>query len=258
MSLPILILAGGLATRLRPLTETLPKSMIPIAGEPFIAAQLKLLRQAGIKTVFLCLGYLGEQVQAYVEAHQSFGLDVKYFYDGDTLLGTAGAIKRILHELPETFMVTYGDSYLIAPYADIARAFLESQKLGLMTVFHNQNAWDKSNIEFKHGKIIVYDKNQRTDRMHYIDYGLGVFHRAAFASVPTQQCYDLATVYQHLLNTQQLAAFEVSQRFYEVGSHAGIAELNAYLNKHTDPVVPRSIRGIQKNLDPADTPRDDD
>ena len=162
MMYPVVILAGGLATRLRPLTETIPKALVDVNGEPFIAHQLRLLHQNGIRNVTLCLGYLGEQVQDYVRDGQRFNMKVNYSFDGSTLLGTAGAIKKALHFLPQEFFVLYGDSYLTCDYAAVQQTFITSKKSALMTVFLNQGQWDKSNVEFAEGVIKVYDKKNQT------------------------------------------------------------------------------------------------
>jgi MurNAc alpha-1-phosphate uridylyltransferase len=228
-SFPVVILAGGLATRLRPLTETIPKSLVVVNGEPVVAHPLRLLRHNGIERVVMCLGYLGEMVQEYVGDGKQFGLHVSYAFDGPTLLGTAGAIKQTLPLLDDNFFVLYGDSFLPCDYLSVQNTFIASQKQALMTVFHNQGQWDKSNVEYADGKILKYDKNQQTSHMHYIDYGLGIFNKCAFDQVASAQSYDLALLYQYLLQHNQLAAHEVKERFYEVGSFAGISELGYYL-----------------------------
>lgn len=227
---PIVILAGGLATRLRPITETIPKALIDIDGEPFVAHQLRLLAARGVQDVVMCLSYLGEQVVDFVGNGKQFGLNVQYVFDGDKLLGTAGAIKNAFPVLPDTFFVLYGDSYLPCDYYVVQQAFLQSDSLGLMTVFYNEGKWDTSNIEFANKKILTYDKLQRTPRMQHIDYGLGILTKKSFDSIPANEFADLVTIYQDLLKQQQLAAYEVSERFYENGSRQGIVELGQYLN----------------------------
>jgi len=229
--LPIAILAGGLATRLRPITETIPKALIDIAGEPFLGHQLRLLGRAGIERVVLCVGYLGEQIRDYAGDGRAFGLQVEYAFDGPQLLGTAGAIKRALPLLGDAFFVVYGDSYLPCNYGAVAQAFLDSGELGLMTVFRNQGQWDSSNVEFSQGQILAYDKANCTPRMQHIDYGLGAFRRKAFDAVPDNRPHDLAALYQSLLRQGQLAAWESPQRFYEIGSQGGIRELTEYLSR---------------------------
>ena len=235
--LPVVILAGGLASRLRPLTETIPKALIEVNGEPFINHQLRLLKENGIEQVTLCIGYLGEMVFDHIGDGNQFGLQVSYSFDGPTLLGTAGAIKQTLSTLGENFFVLYGDSYLTCDYAAIQKTFLTSKKNALMTVFRNHGQWDTSNVEFSDNTILIYDKKNKTERMHHIDYGLGIFHKNAFNIVPNNEPYDLAVLYQELLKNNQLAAHEVTERFYEVGSFAGITELGYYLSRKESGVI---------------------
>lgn len=230
---PVVILAGGLATRLRPLTETIPKALVEVNNEPFIAHQLRLLRQQGVTQVIMCLGYLGEQIVASVGDGSQYGLHVSYSYDGDKLLGTAGAIKKALHLFNhEHFFVLYGDSYLPCNYRAVQTTYEQEQKLGLMTVFNNQGQWDTSNVEYEKNTIVVYDKKLRTPKMQHIDYGLEIFSRKAFEQIPDNTTCDLADLFQKLIPQNQLAAHEVTQRFYEVGSFAGITELGYYLSQN--------------------------
>jgi N-acetyl-alpha-D-muramate 1-phosphate uridylyltransferase len=229
--LPVAILAGGLATRLRPLTDSLPKALIEINGEPFIAHQLRLLASGGIRDVVLCVGYRGEMLQEFVGGGQRFGIRVEYSFDGPELLGTGGAIRRALPRLGEAFFVLYGDSYLPCDYRAVEAAFRASGKMALMTVFRNEDRWDASNVEFTGGRILAYDKKNRTERMHHIDYGLGAFQRRAFEALAPDTAYDLAGLYQDLLARGELAGFEAKERFYEIGSAAGIGELSAALRR---------------------------
>lgn len=228
--LDVVILAGGLGTRLRPLTNAMPKSMIPVNGEPFIAHQLRLLKKQGVERVVLCIGHLGYMLQDFVGQGEKFQLNVDYSLDGDFLLGTAGAIRKATLYLPDHFFVLYGDSYLPCDFFAAQQAFLRSGKKALMTLFHNQNAWDKSNIEFDGEKIIAYDKKNPTPDMHYIDYGLGIFHKTVFAELASAAFCDLETIYQRMLTQQVLAAHEVKERFYEIGSFTGLAELEKKLS----------------------------
>lgn len=224
--LPVAILAGGLGTRLYPLTERIPKALVEINGEPFLAHQLRLLRARGVERVVLCIGQHGERIREYAGDGARFGLAIDYSTDGPVLLGTAGALRQALPLLGDAFFVVYGDSYLPCSYHDVAEAFLSAGRPGLMTVFRNEGRWDTSNVEFANGRILAYEKTHRTPRMQYIDYGLGVFNAAAFAE--SKQA-DLANVYGDLLRNNQLAAFEVHERFYEIGSFQGIEELAGYL-----------------------------
>ena len=227
--LPIAILAGGLATRLRPLTGKIPKSLVPVNGEPFIAHQLRLLKSRGLEHVVLCVGHFSEMIQDYVGGGETFGLKVEYSLDGPVSLGTAGAIRNALPLLGDAFFVVYGDSYLLCDYGLIQNGFLELGKAGLMTVFRNEGLWDTSNVEFRDGVIYDYNKRTLTSRMRHIDYGLGVFRESVFAALPPGPG-DLAEVYQSLLVRGELAAIEVTERFYEVGSHVGLAEFQQFVS----------------------------
>ena len=229
MSLPVAILAGGMATRLMPLTEKIPKALIDINGEPFIVHQLRLLRSKGIVSVVICAGHLGEMIQDFVDDGRRFDIQVEYSFDGGRLLGTGGAIKKALTLLGESFFVLYGDAYLPCDFKNIQATFEDSGKKGLMTVFRNEGAWDTSNVEFKDGQILAYDKRRLSPRMRHIDYGLGLFQREAFDSVPKEMPYDLAELYRFLLGKGELAACEVEQRFYEIGSVGGLEELKKYM-----------------------------
>lgn len=224
--LPVAILAGGLGTRLYPLTGRIPKALVEVNGEPFLAHQLRLLRASGIERVVLCIGQLGDRIREFAGDGASFGLRIDYAEDGPVLRGTAGAIRNALPLLGDAFFVLYGDSYLPCSYWDVAEAFRAAGRAGLMTVYRNEGRWDTSNVEFAAGKIVAYDKKNRTERMRHIDYGLGAFRREAFAETTHA---DLAEVYRDLLGRGELAGYEVAERFYEVGSFAGIAELARYL-----------------------------
>ena len=227
--IPIAILAGGLATRLRPLTETIPKSLIEVAGEPFIFHQLRLLHRQGIRDVVLCVGHFGEMLEEAVGNGSRWGVSVQYSSDADRLLGTGGALKRAIPLLGERFLVLYGDSYLDEDFAAVERSFAESGKLGLMTVLQNGDLWDRSNVLFRNGRIEKYDKLHRTADMQHIDWGLGAFSATAFSAYPETEPFDLASVYRDLLNIDQLAGYEVHRRFYEIGSPEGIRDTEEYL-----------------------------
>ena len=226
---PVAILAGGLATRMLPLTEKVPKALLPINGEPFVAHQLRLLESSGVERVVLCAGYLGELIQDFIGDGSRFHLSVGFSFDGLTLLGTAGAIKKALPQLGREFFVLYGDSYLPCDYRTVLSAFRASGKAALMTVFRNEGQWDGSNVEYSDGKIWAYDKRTPSNRMKHIDYGLGVFRESAFDELAGGRPHDLTDLYQELLTRGDLAAFEISQRFYEIGSPAGLRELSDYL-----------------------------
>jgi NDP-sugar pyrophosphorylase family protein len=226
---PVAILAGGLATRLRPITETIPKLLVEVAGEPFFSHQLRLLKSAGLRRIVLCVGYLGDQIANRYGDGRDWDVEITYSFDGPTLLGTGGALIQALPHLGEAFFVLYGDSYLPIDYQAVGQHFLDSRQLGLMTVYHNQGRYDTSNVWFQDGTIKRYDKKKLSPEMMHIDYGLGAFRPEAFAECARGTAVDLSDVQRTLVNRQQLAGFEIFQRFYEVGSHEGLKELDTLL-----------------------------
>jgi NDP-sugar pyrophosphorylase family protein len=224
---PIAILAGGLATRLGRLAEKVPKSLIHVAGKPFLAHQLALLRRQGLKQVVLCVGHLGEMIRTEFGTGADFGVTLTYSFDGPQLIGTGGAVRRALPVLGDRFFVMYGDSYLPTDFRSAWSAFCESGKPGLMTVFRNEDRWDKSNVHFENGKILAYSKTAKTGSMQHIDYGLSAFAAGAFDELP--EVFDLSELHAGLIANGELAGHEVAERFYEVGSPDGLAELEKLL-----------------------------
>jgi MurNAc alpha-1-phosphate uridylyltransferase len=230
--LPVAILAGGLATRIRPLTLSYPKALIEIAGKPFLHYQLSYLRSQGVNDVIICVGHLAELIKDYVGNGSNWGLKVDYSFDGDSLLGTGGALKKAIPLLGENFIILYGDSYLPIEFKKVVNAYFQSGNLGLMTVFNNKNQWDKSNVFFENGYVVDYSKDAVNSNMHYIDYGLGILSADAFKFMPDQHPFDLSRIYNRLINMRQLVGFEIFERFFEIGSHQGIADFEAFLLKH--------------------------
>ncbi|MEI6708729.1 MAG: nucleotidyltransferase family protein [Methylococcales bacterium] len=230
--LPVAILAGGLAKRLRPITETIPKALVEVVGRPFIEWQLDYLYSQGVTHIVLCLGYLGEQVENLIGNGQRFGLKVDYSYDGERLLGTGGAIKKALPLLGDAFFVFYGDSYLPIGFVDVEKCFLAHDQPALMTVLKNGDRWDRSNVLFSEGKLIEYNKHAPSENMAYIDYGLGVLSADMLLDYPEDQAFDLAELYHRLSLDGRLAGYEVFERFYEIGSLEGLKETEEYLQRH--------------------------
>jgi N-acetyl-alpha-D-muramate 1-phosphate uridylyltransferase len=229
--LPVALLAGGLATRLRPETNLVPKALLNIAGRPFIFHQLELLKNQGVDRVVLCVGHLGAQVRAAVGDGRTLGLTVNYSFDGPELLGTGGALKRALPLLGAEFFVLNGDSYLPCSFGRIQSAYEAARRPALMTVLRNDNRWDKSNVLFKNGRLIEYDKKSTRPDMSHIDFGLSVLSRDIFSPYAESTVIDLADICRDLSKSGQLAAIEVSERFYEIGSPQGIRDTEAYLSR---------------------------
>lgn len=222
------ILAGGLATRLRPITETIPKALVDVAGKPFIFHQLCYLREQGIRHVVLCIGYLGGMVRDEVGSGEKFGLKVSYSEDGPNLLGTGGALIKAIPLLGNQFFILYGDSFLPVDFSTVQEAYKKSAQQSLMTVLKNQNQWDKSNVLFVNGHLLEYNKRAPRKEMTYIDYGLGVISSSVLKEYTVGQPFDLADLYHDLSLKGQLSGLEVHERFYEIGSHSGLKEAEEY------------------------------
>jgi MurNAc alpha-1-phosphate uridylyltransferase len=232
MTLPVAILAGGLATRLRPITETMPKALVEVAGRPFIDHQLRLLLAQGYTRVVLCVGYRGEMIEQHVGDGSRFGMRITHVADGPALLGTGGALRRALPQLGAAFFILYGDSYLTCDFPAVERAFRSAQLPALMTVLKNENQWDQSNVIYDGGKIVRYDKKNRVNEMRYIDYGLSAMKAEGIASRAEGEAFDLSDVFTTLASEGRLAGFEVGERFYEIGSPSGLEETERYLLNH--------------------------
>jgi NDP-sugar pyrophosphorylase family protein len=227
----VVILAGGLGTRLRTVSGDLPKSLVPVAGRPFIEHQLALLTGAGLTRVLLCLGYGAGQVRNHLGDGSSFGVELSYVEeDPGALLGTGGALVNALPALDESFLVLYGDSFLPTKYADIVSAFTRGGAEAMMTVFRNRGRWDHSNVRIRDGKVVHYSKKTEEGAADCIDYGLSAFRKTVIATYrDAAMPLDLATILEDLVLDRRLDSCEVEQRFYEVGTPEGLADLEAYL-----------------------------
>jgi NDP-sugar pyrophosphorylase family protein len=228
------ILAGGLGTRLGPLTATIPKALVHVGGEPFVDHQLRWLAAHGVDAVVFSVGHFGIQLREHVGDGRRFGLDVGYVDEGEKLRGTAGALRLALDEnaLDERFILTYGDSYLPVDFGAFARTFELSAAPAMMSVFRNEGRWDASNAAVREGRVTLYDKRrgEGAANMEYIDYGLLAFAREVIgARVPAGARADLAELLHDLSIEGQLAAYEVKTRFYEVGSREGLNDLENFL-----------------------------
>jgi len=230
------ILAGGLATRLRPLTETIPKSMVMINNKPFLQYQLELLRTKGITDIVLCVGYLHEQIQDFFQNGKDFGVKLKYSIEEKNLLGTAGALKKAANLLDEKFFLTYGDSYVFLDFQRILSFFNAYDQLALMVVYKNYNKFDKSNVCLEGNKVSKYDKNAADDNMIYIDYGVSLLRNEILRFIPTGTVYSLEDVFKEIITQNSMLAFEAKERFYEIGSFNG-------LNEFTNFILTKSISG---------------
>jgi MurNAc alpha-1-phosphate uridylyltransferase len=229
--LPLAILAGGYATRLGLLTKDSPKCLIEINGKSFAEWQLNLLVAKGYSDFVFCISYKSEMVQNFLGDGSRWGARIRYSKDGETQLGTGGAIQKALPLLGDAFGVIYGDSYLPIDYLGVELEFLSSKCQGMMTVYKNQNQFDTSNVEYIDGKLLNYEKGKNYREMQHIDYGLTYFQKEAFLSRTNERSFDLSSICHQLAQEGQLEGFEVFERFYEIGSLKGIEEFSDYLGR---------------------------
>jgi NDP-sugar pyrophosphorylase family protein len=230
---PVCILAGGLGTRLGQRVRYVPKPLLNVAGEPFLLHQLRLLATHGVRKVVLCVGYRGEQIESQV-GEMRFGIDIRYSRDTPGLDGTLGAVRHALPLLGDRFLVLYGDTYLRIDYAAVARAWGASGMPAVMTVLRNEGRWDTSNVVYREGVVVRYDKHAPTPEMTWIDYGLGGLTVDALSAVEEDE-RDLANLYRRLAATGCLFGYEATERFYEIGTQRALAETSAFLRGLTAP-----------------------
>lgn len=226
----VVILAGGLGTRLGELTRNLPKSLIVVGDKPFLQYQIELLKKQGVTEIVLCIGHLGDAIERYFGDGSRFGVTLRYSREKQ-LLGTAGAIKNAEPLLADLFFTLYGDSYLSLDYRSIERYFRCRQKLALMTVYRNYDQYDKSNTEVQGDLVLKYSKVQKTPGMVYIDYGANLFQKKVLQFIPENQFYSLEGVFSALIERQELLAYEVEERFYEIGSSQGVREFIDFMER---------------------------
>ena len=228
-----------------PLTNDTPKVMLEVAGRPFIDHQLHQIKAQGGHKVVLALGHLGSAVEEHVRDGRQFGLEVAYSYDGPVLLGTGGALRQATRQLDGPFFVLYGDSYLQLDWPDVQSTYQRSGRDGLMTVFKNNGRWDTSNVAFAEGEILLYRKGIRNDAsgdpaIEYIDYGLQILTRDALERHQGEGAFDLAALLSRMVAEKRMAGYLARQRFYEIGSRAGLVELDEVLTRKPEAPEHRS------------------
>ncbi len=225
----VALLAGGLATRLGPLTKQTPKSMVKIRGKPFLEYQLELLRRNGVHNIILCIGYQGNQIEDYFRDGKNFGVNMVYSYEREGLLGTAGALKNAESLLEDRIFVMYGDSYLFLNFAEVMSYFRKFNKLGLMVVYKNYDRYDKSNVVIEGNRVKQYSKKEKTADMVYIDYGASILSKKALELIPENRAYSLEELFGGLIDKEELLAYEIKERFYQIGSLTGLEEFKKYI-----------------------------
>lgn len=225
----IVILCGGLATRIKPITKKIPKSMVLIQGKPFLWHQINLLKKNGIYDIVLCIGYKGEQIEKYFGGGGKFGVNIQYSKDGKKLLGTGGAIKKAEPLLEDIFLTMYGDSYLPFDFQKAIDFFKKSNTMGLMAVFKNTDWHESSNVEVGNNLVKSYSKKRKTKEMKYLDYGLSIFKKEALQYIPKNKFYDLSELHKTVVKKKELLAYIAKQRPCEIGSFKGLEEFKKYI-----------------------------
>jgi NDP-sugar pyrophosphorylase family protein len=213
------------------MTETVPKALIPVRGRPFVDYQLDLLKKSGIDDFVLCVGHMGKEVQRHLGDGGAHGCKIRYSFDGPRLLGPAGALRHAKRLLRDRFFVTYGDAYLRAPYRDLMEALVSSGKLGVMTVYRNRNRFGKSDVVVEGGAVVRYDKKNRVEGMDWINYGVTALRKEALNLIPEGEFCGEEAFYGSLIKRKELLAFEVRERFYEIGTPASLSEFEAFAGK---------------------------
>jgi MurNAc alpha-1-phosphate uridylyltransferase len=224
------ILAGGLATRLGPITAQIPKALIPVNGRPFLEYQLSWLKKNEVRDVVLCVAHLGNLIREHVVARGNDGMKITIVDEGSNLRGTGGALAFAIQggTVQEDFFLLYGDSFLPVDFQEVASSYFRFQARALMTVLRNRNRWDRSNARFEENKVF-YDKKAVDKNFEFIDYGLTALNRDFIREhMPKSEKFDLADVFHQLSVEGSLFGFEETQKFYEIGSLTGLREFEKW------------------------------
>jgi MurNAc alpha-1-phosphate uridylyltransferase len=230
-----LVLAGGLGTRMRPLTESVPKALLPVGGRPFAEYQLEWLASQGVTNIVFSVGHLGDAIERELGDGERWGVRLRYVHERGGLLGTAGAVRLAAHVgvLDDTFFVLYGDAYLRVDLNALQERFCTCALPVLMTVYRNEGRWFASNVRYENGLVVLYDKFAAGQpHMHHIDYGLLAMRRSVIEEkVAPGTAADLAPILTDLSRAGRVAGFEATERFFEIGSQKGIEELDEHIQR---------------------------
>jgi N-acetyl-alpha-D-muramate 1-phosphate uridylyltransferase len=222
------ILAGGLGTRLRPLTRDTPKSLVEIDGQPFLLHLIALLRESGIRRLVLLVGHLAEKVEDAVGGGDELGVSIRYSVDSPTLLGTGGALKRAEPLLDASFVVVYGDCYHRLDYRALLRSC--SSRSHPATVVVNRRRQNDGNVRVTNGLVTAHAKcdGSRPNRP-YNDEGVLVLRRSLLEAIPEGARGSIEQlVLCRLILRGELRAHPSPVRSYEVGSPAGLRRFRRY------------------------------
>ena len=231
---PLVILAGGMAKRLGNISTNIPKCLIPVAGKPFIDWQVQYAAKQGVKDIYICSGWLTNKVEEHFNEYKHEDLNITVIADGNTLLGTGGAISNILKILPKSFFVLYGDTYLPIDFkalVDFHKNKINSEN-SLLTIYKNNSKLGLSNIIYENNVIIKYSKNKLEQKMKHIDYGLSIMTQEAFTTYKHDRFFDLGDLYEFLVEHKLMHPYLVTERFYEIGTPESLVETNQYFLKN--------------------------
>ncbi len=230
MKYPVIILAGGKGKRIKKLTAKKPKPLVKILNKPFIEYQIDLLRKQKVKKLIISIGYRGDEIINFIKNKNYKDIDISFFKDGIKPLGTGGALKKISKKIQGTFIVLYGDSFLPISIKNIEKKFIKSKQDVLLTIYKNNNRFDKSNIKIVNKKIF-YNKFINDSDMKYIDYGLSIIKSKIIKNFTSNKKFDLSDLIYKLCLDRKIAYSIVKKRFYEIGSYKGIKDFKKYIRK---------------------------
>jgi NDP-sugar pyrophosphorylase family protein len=228
MKYTVIILAGGKGKRIKKFTTKKPKPLVEIFNKPFIEYQIDLIKKQKYKKIIISVGHYGNQIINFLKKKKFKDLNITFSKDGQKALGTGGALKKIFKNNKGNFIILYGDSYLPIDLEKVQTKFIHSKKDALLTIYKNQNRFDKSNIKIKNRKIL-YDKHNPDKSMNYIDYGLSVLKSNVIQNYCKKKKFDLSDVFMKLCLDQKIAYYIVKKRFYEIGSYKGINDFKNYI-----------------------------
>lgn len=225
----IVIICGGLATRLGNLAKKTPKSMMDINGKPFIEHQIEMLKKQNIKNIVLCTGHLSEKIESYLGDGKNFGVDIKYSYDGGKRLGPMGAVKNAESILEKDFFIMYGDSYIFVDFNKVYDFYKENNELVCMVVYKNKNKYDKSNLIVENNRVIGHKDLKVEGKIEYIDYGTSILNKKSLDFIPKDSFFSTEDFFKKMIKKNQLLAYEIKKRFYHIGNPKALEEFRNFV-----------------------------
>ena len=233
----LVILAGGLGTRLKPLTDKVPKSMLEVEGKPFLEHQIELVKKHGLQNILLLTGHQGETIEKHFQDGSRFGVSIKYSRESSPA-GTAGALKLAEPLLPAGFLLMYGDAYLDFQYGRLWERFRHCARKAVMAIFRNDNRWGRSNVAYDLPLVVRYCPASEADEnrggqnpLVYIDYGVSAISKDVLSAIPEGKPWSMEQVFAGLAAARQLDGFELFQRFYEIGSSEGLEDFRGFIRE---------------------------